>query len=317
MDATSAAAVGAAPESQRSPPRVSIVIASFEYADYVGDAIESALAQDYPEVEVVVVDDGSTDGSVDIIRSFGERVRAYFVDHRGQSSTYSRGIAASTGEIVCLLDCDDTFLPAKISQIVEAFSRHPEAVACFHSRIRKYRDGREVTVGLAVDGLVDARDDVARGRPPFVATTASGLSFRREPLDFLMPLPDVPGTGVQDHAFKWGALTLGPVIFLDAPLATQLIHGANASETQHAAQIIDLLLFNALYFRERFPDLPALPDRLFVDALRSALRTRNLNARVRQLMRRYVATRPVLKGASLVVKGAIGVSSGLVLPAKR
>jgi glycosyltransferase involved in cell wall biosynthesis len=291
----------------RAAPSVSVVIASFDYADFVGAAIDSALAQDYPDVEVVVIDDGSTDGSVEVIRSYGDRIRWHAVDHQGQSATYSRGVAASTGKIVCMLDCDDIFHPSKVSRVVQALAQHPEAVACFHARTRKYPDGRKVPVALGREGAVDARGDIARGRPPFIATTMSGLSFPRDTLDILMPLPSAPGTGVQDHALKWGALALGPVVFLDVPLATQLIHGANASETQQVGDVVDLLLFNALYLRERFPNLPALPDRLFVEAFTTAVRARKLSPRMRQLARRYVATRPPLTGASLVLRGATGI----------
>src|SRR5579859_2562950 len=112
--------------------------------------------------------------------------------------------------------------------------------------------------------LRDWRRDIARGKLAEVATTTSCLSFRRPLLDQLMPLPEAPGISLQDHAFKWGALALGQVFFLNEPLAIQRMHGRNASLTQTTSQAIKTLLQNALYFKATLPAVEQLPDRLFV-----------------------------------------------------
>ena len=87
--------------------RVSIVIPCYNYAQYVGLAIDSALAQSWPQVEVVVVDDGSTDGSAAIIASYGERIRAVHQPNQGHVAAFNHGFAVSTGAIVIFLDADD------------------------------------------------------------------------------------------------------------------------------------------------------------------------------------------------------------------
>src|SRR5690349_4493610 len=87
--------------------RVSIVVVSYNYAEYLLQAVESAILQTYPYTDVVVVDDGSTDGSRNILRGFGERIRLVLKDHGGETSTVNAGFAASLGDIVMFLDSDD------------------------------------------------------------------------------------------------------------------------------------------------------------------------------------------------------------------
>ncbi|MBV9738402.1 MAG: glycosyltransferase family 2 protein, partial [Hyphomicrobiales bacterium] len=104
-----------------SEPLVSILINNYNYAEYVGAAIDSALAQDYPAVEVLVVDDGSTDDSRHVISSYGDRIVPIFKQNGGQPSAFNAGVAASRGQILCFLDADDSFSPDKVRCVVETF----------------------------------------------------------------------------------------------------------------------------------------------------------------------------------------------------
>src|SRR5260370_14204365 len=107
-------------------PLVTIVINNYNYQQFIGQAIESALAQTYRNIEVIVVDDGSTDNSRDIIRTFGQDIIAEFKPNGGQSSTFNAGFARSRGELICFLDADDLFEPTKLEKIVEMYdpARH-------------------------------------------------------------------------------------------------------------------------------------------------------------------------------------------------
>jgi hypothetical protein len=87
--------------------RFSIIIANYNYERYVGAAIESALALDWPDVEVIVVDDGSTDRSRERIAAFGNRIKVVFQANAGQRAANNAGFARSTGDIVVFLDADD------------------------------------------------------------------------------------------------------------------------------------------------------------------------------------------------------------------
>jgi glycosyltransferase involved in cell wall biosynthesis len=114
-------AARAAERPRLSGPLVSILINNYNYGRFLGAAIDSALEQTYPKVEVIVVDDGSTDGSRDIIAAYGGRIIAVLKENGGQGSAFNAGVAASRGDILCFLDADDVFHADKASHIVEAF----------------------------------------------------------------------------------------------------------------------------------------------------------------------------------------------------
>jgi glycosyltransferase involved in cell wall biosynthesis len=98
--------------------KASIVIANHNYARFLKQAIESALAQTYQETEVVVIDDGSTDDSSEVIRSYGNRIVPVFKENGGQSSCYTRGLAVATGDVLLYLDADDYLHSHCISEVI-------------------------------------------------------------------------------------------------------------------------------------------------------------------------------------------------------
>jgi glycosyltransferase involved in cell wall biosynthesis len=100
---------------------VSIIINNYNYERFLKEAIDSALEQTYPYLEVVVVDDGSTDGSRDIISAFGNRIVPVLKSNGGQASCFNEGFKASKGEIVFFLDADDVFDREKVETIVTLF----------------------------------------------------------------------------------------------------------------------------------------------------------------------------------------------------
>ena len=110
-----------------SEPLVSVVIPAYNAARFIQDTLESALAQTYPHVEVIVVDDGSTDETVDILRGYGSRIRSIRQDNQGVSVARNRGIAAARGELIAFLDADDVWLPEKLTLQVAEHAIHPEA----------------------------------------------------------------------------------------------------------------------------------------------------------------------------------------------
>lgn len=101
-------------------PRVSIVTPSLNQGRFIGETISSVLAQDYPNVEYIVMDGGSTDDTVDVLRSFGDRVIWRSEADSGQSAAINKGVALSSGLIVHWLNADDTLLPGAVSAAVDA-----------------------------------------------------------------------------------------------------------------------------------------------------------------------------------------------------
>jgi glycosyltransferase involved in cell wall biosynthesis len=108
-------------------PRVSIVMPSYNHAPFLRAAIDSVLSQEYPALELIVIDGGSRDGSVEILQSYGDQLRFVSERDRGQADAINRGFALITGEILGWLNSDDLFLPGAIARVVRAFGEHPEA----------------------------------------------------------------------------------------------------------------------------------------------------------------------------------------------
>src|SRR3954452_16014205 len=103
----------------RQGPLVSIVIDNYNYGQYIRQAIDSALRQTYRPVEVIVVDDGSTDGSREIIASYGKLITPVFQENAGQPAAFNTGLRVSRGEAVILLDSDDALLSHAVSIALE------------------------------------------------------------------------------------------------------------------------------------------------------------------------------------------------------
>lgn len=181
-------------------PLVSIVIPNYNYAQYLGEAIESAVAQTYDNIEVIVVDDGSTDGSRTVVASFGRRITAVLQPNRGQLAAVENGIRHARGEIISLLDSDDRFLPRKIECVVDFVRRNPE--------VAQISDRAWPTQNFSTGDVVPLL--LRFGRYRWGQT--SQLSYPRRTLERLLPFPHPP------EQLRWAdtyltvaAAFLGPV----------------------------------------------------------------------------------------------------------
>src|SRR5579859_7632126 len=116
--------------------RVSVVIPVFNNAPTIERAVASVLAQCFDgEVEVIVVNDGSTDGSTDILRGFGDRIHVIEQANRGAAAARNAGVAVATGEYVAFLDADDEWLPQKLAKTVPVLEGSPAVVLVFSDAI--------------------------------------------------------------------------------------------------------------------------------------------------------------------------------------
>ena len=121
-----------------SDPLVSVISIFFNAAEFLAEAIESVLAQTYPHWELVLVDDGSSDGSAEIARRYADsdpgRIR--YVEHpghenRGISAARNLGVREALGEYVAFLDADDVYLPQKLERQAQLLAAHPEAAMVY------------------------------------------------------------------------------------------------------------------------------------------------------------------------------------------
>ena len=125
---------------------VSVIIPTYNRAWIVRDAIDSVLGQTYTDFELVVVDDGSTDRTPEILDSYGDRLRVIRQANQGVSAARNRGIGDSSGSLIALLDSDDIWLPEKLAVQVDFFNRNPAALICQTEEIW-IRNGLRVNPG--------------------------------------------------------------------------------------------------------------------------------------------------------------------------
>jgi len=130
---------------------VSVIIPNYNYAHFLREAIESVLLQTYPNIEIIVVDDGSTDGSRGILESYGERVQTNFQQNLGVSAARNKGVRLSCGEYVAFLDADDSWFPTKIAKQIGRFADDDE-LGLVHVGVREI-DTEGNTVRERLDGL--------------------------------------------------------------------------------------------------------------------------------------------------------------------
>jgi len=111
-------------------PLVSCIIPVFNGARFLADAVDSVERQTYAPIEIIIVDDGSTDDTPGVIDAFGERVRAIRQDNSGPSAARNRGILAARGEFIAFLDSDDVWVPEKVERQVACFLADSELDLC-------------------------------------------------------------------------------------------------------------------------------------------------------------------------------------------
>ncbi len=111
-------------------PRVSVILPTYNRGWIIDQAVESVLDQDYADLELIVVDDGSTDNTSGLLSTFEDRIIVIRQANRGVSAARNAGIRAATGQLIALLDSDDTWLPGKVTAQVAFFSTNPDARVC-------------------------------------------------------------------------------------------------------------------------------------------------------------------------------------------
>jgi glycosyltransferase involved in cell wall biosynthesis len=214
-----------------SAPTITVVVITYNYGRFIEKAIDSVLAQEFPQerVEIVVVDDGSTDDTRERVSKYGSRVQYFYKANGGQASALNLGIAKASGEIITFLDADDWFLPGRLARVVEAFRGDPgvgmvyHQIQEWHERTAERRDWDFVAV--SGDLHKEPEKFVAYLTPPNLA-----ISFRRKALSGLLPIPE----GIRMLADCYiAALSpfVMPVLAIPEVLAIYRIHGNNSHYT--------------------------------------------------------------------------------------
>ena len=202
------------------PPLVSIVTPSYNQAQFIEATIQSVLAQDYPEVEYIIIDGGSTDGSVEIIRRYASRLAGWVSepDH-GQTDAINKGFAQAHGEILAWLNSDDVYLPGAITQAVGFLQSHPEVGMVYGDATFINAEGAEI-------GHFPARQtDYARLRRGYVHIPQQASFFRAQLWRKVGPL-DPSFYFAMDYDLWVRLSRLAPLVYVPSPWASFRLHGA-------------------------------------------------------------------------------------------
>ena len=207
------------------PVTASVVIVNFNQWSFIGRAIESALRQRRAPIEVVVVDDGSTDGSRAVISEFGPAIRTVFKLNGGQASAINAGCRIAGGDVVFTLDSDDVLKPEAVEMVLARW--RPETVM-MQSRLDQIDSyGRRIRGTVPAPWIrLDEGNVVDRllAEGTYSTTLTSGLAFRRDALERVLPVPEdrfrfgADGYLVRAIAFQ------GPVQAIQEPLGSYRRH---------------------------------------------------------------------------------------------
>ena len=204
---------------------VSVIIDNYNYGRFVGDAIQSVLDQTYDDWEMIVVDDGSSDNSRDVIEGYcnryADRIFPIYKDNGGQASCFNAGMKIAKGDIIAFLDSDDTWKTNKLERIVEAHKKsayvgHEKEFSNGYNQIIHTEQADKRSYYLKKYGISDSYDIIT-----------SVLSLGRSLADKIFPMPEKEFRICADHYVKYLALYYENPVFLHEKLTDYRIHGDN------------------------------------------------------------------------------------------
>lgn len=223
--------------SDHSTSLISVIIGNYNYGRFISQAIDSVLGQTYRNFELIVVDDGSTDNSREIITSYGNQLISVFQDNAGQGAAFNAGLARASGEFVCFLDSDDYYREDKLEKVVAAFLNHPEWVQISHGRTSIDREGNIIGNDPTFLNYGDVKSLLLKwGKYAWAITSA--LCYRRSVLNLVFPLPERPRAA--DTYLTATVPFYGEVGNIPEPLMFYRKHGSNRrGQTNNISYILE------------------------------------------------------------------------------
>jgi hypothetical protein len=211
-------------------PFVSVLIDTYNHERFIEQAVASVLEQDFPasEMEVLVVDDGSTDRTPEVLRQFEPRVRVIRKANGGQASAFNAGIPQCRGEVIAFLDGDDWWLPGKLRRVADVFASEASVGMLGHAFREFFNDGTYRTVALDTEKRLQLKNVAAasffRLNRCFFGT--SRMAMRRSVALSLGSVPEGLIIEADEYLFTLGAAGSESVI-LTEPLTVYRLHGGN------------------------------------------------------------------------------------------
>lgn len=231
---------------------VDVVITNHNYGRFLLDAVESARSQTHPEVNVIVVDDGSRDESRELLAGLAGGVEVVLKERGGQASALNAGIARCGGDVLLLLDADDMLRPEAAARVATAFAADPDLVKVQFRMAVVDAGGRPTGRTKPSGHLLPPTGDVRRAELAFPFDLAwlpgGGTAFRTSSLRELLPIPeaDYPHVGADWYLVHLGALA-GSAAALDEVCAEYRIHGDNGYELDRPSLDLDHIRDSIVY----------------------------------------------------------------------
>jgi len=229
-------------------PLVSIVTPSFNKGQYIEETIQSVLSQDYPCIEYIVIDGGSTDGTRAILEKYTGRIQWVSEPDKGQSDAINKGWRRAKGDIIAYLNADDTYTPGSVRTAVEFLSDHPEAGMVYGDGILTDGTGRVLSTHRAGEfslrELVYCRDTILQ----------PAVFLRREVFDTIGGIDDALHLAMDlDYWIRTGLHF--PIVYIPQPLATAKVYGEAKSVALMHKYVADYEHILAKIFSDQ--DLPS------------------------------------------------------------
>jgi glycosyltransferase involved in cell wall biosynthesis len=236
-------------------PTVSVIIPTYNHAPFLPEALESVFAQTCSPLEAIVVDDGSTDKTAEVLRMYEGRVRVLRQPNRGVAAARNAGAAAASGELLAFLDADDTWLPAKLERQVARFDGEPE-IGLLHCGVAEVDGGgRQLRVRLdGMEGWVSS--EMLLFRRGVILGGGSAAVIRRAIFLRVGGFDEVLSTSA-DWDLYYRVARRYPVGFLPEVLVRYRVHSGNMHGNIHA-MARDMQIAYAKVFSEQDPDLQGL-----------------------------------------------------------
>jgi alpha-1,6-rhamnosyltransferase len=211
-------------------PFVSVLIDTYNHRNFIEQAMVSVLEQDYPaeEREILVVDDGSSDGTAEMVEKFAPRARLIRKANGGQASAFNAGIPECRGEIVAFLDGDDWWAPGKLRSVAEAMRAEPSVGIVGHGIVVVGRDGTERAESLREGFRFQAKDvegaKLLRRRGAFLGT--SRMTIRADVLRRVGRVPEAIAIQADEYLFTLAGV-VSEARILPETLTYYRMHGGN------------------------------------------------------------------------------------------
>ncbi len=213
----------------RDAPLVTVITPTYNRAAFLPETIDSVLRQDYPNIEYLVLDDGSSDDTAAVVGRYGDAVRYQRHDNMGETKTVNKGFALASGDIVCVVNSDDPLYSDRaVSLAVASLAAHPGAGMAYPDWVSIDARGRVLRrmalPEYTLENMLESAD----------VTIGPGMFIRRSAIERIGPRNEaIKYTGDLDYSFRLAAC--GEIVHIPEFLATHREHSAAASSTSQGA----------------------------------------------------------------------------------